>query len=93
MFSARLIVGPSDGPGEESFDLTVCSPEWLAEQCRTLGIVDGLHHVVVDMASFDQRVLRAWLEARVSAVEADGWSTLAERLGRLGSWEFEGYQA
>lgn len=29
-FDVRLILGPADGPGEESFDLTVCSPEWLA---------------------------------------------------------------
>ena len=38
-FWLRLIVGPKDGPGEESFDLTVCSPEWLAVRCRQQGIV------------------------------------------------------
>jgi len=73
--------------------VTVCSPEWLAERCRADGIVDGLHHVMVDVASFDQQNLRAWLEARVTAFEADDWSSLAERLSRLGSWEFEGYRA
>ena len=26
----QLLAGPADGPGEESFELTVCSPEWLA---------------------------------------------------------------
>jgi hypothetical protein len=26
-----MIVGPRDMPGEESFDITVCSPEWLAD--------------------------------------------------------------
>ena len=25
----RVFAGPADGQGEESFDLTVCSPEWL----------------------------------------------------------------
>jgi hypothetical protein len=37
-FLARLIAEPTDGPGEESFDLTVCSPEWLAVPCRQQGI-------------------------------------------------------
>jgi hypothetical protein len=41
VFNARLIVGPADRPGEESFDVTVCSPEWLAERSRTEGIIDG----------------------------------------------------
>jgi hypothetical protein len=91
-FNARLVVGPADGPGEESFDVTVCSPAWLAERCRAEGIIDGLHHVVVTAASFDQRVLRTWFEARVNAVEGGDWATVADQLGRLGSWEFEGYR-
>ncbi len=91
-FGARLMVGPRDGPGEESFDLTVCSPEWLAECCRDCVPVDGLHHVIVDWESFDERVLRRWLEDRVHAVEAATWQGIANRLCRLGWWEFEGYQ-
>jgi immunity protein 8 of polymorphic toxin system len=31
--------------------------------------------------------------ARVQEVEADTWSELGERLGRLGYWEFEDYRA
>jgi len=92
VFNARLIVGPADGPGEESFDVTVCSPSWLAQRGRTEGIIDGLHHVVVAVASFDQRVLHTWFEARVNAVEGGDWATVAGQLGRLGSWEFEGYR-
>lgn len=29
-FLARMVVGPPDSRGEELFDVTVCSPEWLA---------------------------------------------------------------
>ena len=38
---ARMIVGPSGPPGEESFDVTVCSPEWLAKKCDEVG---GIYH-------------------------------------------------
>jgi hypothetical protein len=34
---ARMIVGRPDSRGEESFDVTVCTPEWLAEHCRARG--------------------------------------------------------
>jgi hypothetical protein len=28
-FLLRMLVGPDDGPGEESFDVLVCTPGWL----------------------------------------------------------------
>lgn len=87
----RLLIGPDAGPGEESFDLTVCSPEWLAERCRYEGIVDGRHHAILNMDSFDERSLRRWLERRVSSVEAATWPEVAERLERLGYWKFKDY--
>jgi hypothetical protein len=89
---ARMIVRPPDSPGEESFDVTVCTPEWLAEACRkTGGIYDPRHHLVVNFDEFDKRALHEWLAARVRAAEAETWDELAERLGRLGYWEFEDY--
>lgn len=89
---ARLYIGLADGPGEESSDVTVCSPEWLAERCRKDGFFDARHHLVVDVARFDQRGLRAWLEKRVQAVSGDDWAAVGEKLGRLGFWEFEDYR-
>ena len=89
-----MIVGPPDTPAEESFDVTVCTPEWLAAACRRVGgIYNARHHLVVNMDQFDQRKLRAWLSARVQDVEAGKWSEIGERLGRLGYWEFEDYRA
>jgi hypothetical protein len=93
MMLARMIVGPPDAPGEESFDVIVCSPEWLAGACgKAGGIYDARHHVVVSFEDFDQRALRAWLSARVRAVESTTWAEIGARLGRLGYWEFEDYR-
>jgi hypothetical protein len=39
------------------------------------------------------RALRDWLAARVQEVEADTWSEIGERLGRVGHWEFEDYRS
>ena len=91
---ARMIVGPADAPGEESFDVTVCTPEWLAGACRrTGGIYDARHHLIVNLDDFDRRTLEAWLAARVQNVWGDTWREIGERLGRLGYWEFEDYLA
>jgi len=38
-FQARLYIGPAADRGEESFDVTVCSPEWLAARCQREGVV------------------------------------------------------
>jgi hypothetical protein len=91
---ARMLVGPADGPGEESFDVTVCSPEWLAQVCRKVGgIYNPRYHLVVDFEVFDKRALHAWLAARVQEVQADRWAEVGERLSRLAYWEFEDSRA
>lgn len=93
-FTARMVVGPLNSSGGESFDVWVCTPEWLAVECqRQGGILDARHHVVVDFGSFDQRALREWLQARVERAEGPTWPELANRLSRLGHWEFEDYIA
>jgi len=90
---ARMTVGPQDSPGEESFDITVCTPEWLAKACdKAGGVYSGRHHLIVNYKDFDLGALRAWLAARVQEVEADTWPQIGERLGRIGYWEFEDYR-
>jgi len=93
VFAVRLYVGPTEGPGEETFDLTVCSPEWLSAQSRKEGFVDGRHHVITNADDFDRRRLRHWLEQRVSSVEGASWPEMGQRLARLAYWEFEDYRA
>jgi Immunity protein 8 len=79
-----MFVGPSDGSGEESFDITVCTAEWLAHVCRKAGgIYNPRHHLVVDFGDFDKRALHAWLAARVQEVQADTWAQVGDRLSRL----------
>ncbi len=90
---ARMMVGPLDALGEESFDVTVCTAEWLAGECRRVGgIYNARHHLVVDAEAFNQRGLTAWLTEHVQNVQGDTWSEIGEGLGRLGRWEFEDYR-
>jgi hypothetical protein len=77
---ARMIVGPADGPGEESFDITICTPEWLARVARDT-FYDALHHVVVNLEVFDRTALQSWLTKTVESVHADTWGRSANSSG------------
>lgn len=86
----QVIAGPADGPGEESFDIVVCTPAWLDRQVRRSGPLLGRHHLVV--ARWDGDEVRRFVTRLVEAEHAADWPALAERLGRYGHWEFEDYQ-
>ena len=85
------MVGPADGPGEESFYVTVCSPEWLAARSAAEGFVDVRHHLVVTVDQYDEGRLRRWFSDRISQAEGPEWSAIGLRLSRIGAWEFEDY--
>jgi hypothetical protein len=86
----RLLVGPGDGPGEESFDVLVCTPLWLRDVIAKEGPQIGRHRLVVD--PFDLPRAKEFLRQHVESIEAPDWPTLGEKLARLGYWEFEDYR-
>ena len=91
-FLAQMLCGPEGEIGEESFSVTVCTPESLATTCRSQGgILDVRNCLVVDHEMFDQRRLRVWLEQRVAAVTGATWHDVARELNQFAHWEFEGY--
>jgi hypothetical protein len=90
-FLARLSVGPQGEPGEEMFDVQVCSPEWLACRCETEGFIGGRHTVVTTVAGYSEEGLFAFLARRVEQVSGETWQEMAAKVARLGHWEFEDY--
>lgn len=86
----RLIIGPAGGPGEESFDVLVCTPHWLSRKVHADGPQLGRDHVVVE--SLDVGVVIEFLRHTVESVEGENWAKVADKLSRLGRWEFENYR-
>jgi hypothetical protein len=63
-FLLTIYAGPSDGPGHESFDLTVCTPSWLARRVREVGRpLVGRHYLIVE--SMDIEVVLTFLRKQV----------------------------
>lgn len=88
-FLLQLFVGPSDGQGEESFDVVVCTPKWLQEQVMREGAIFGRHHLVVDR--YDVDFIKQTLIDAVNSQKGADWPTLALKLATIGRWEFEDY--
>ena len=86
----RAIVGPDDEPGEESFDLLVCTPAWLQEQIEGVGPVVGLYHLVV--ARWDAEDVDRIVRDLIESTRAETWPEIGERIGRIAKWEFQGYK-
>lgn len=86
----QVMAGPADGPGEESFDVVVCTPRWLERRVRNEGPLVGRHHLIVER--YDAARIWVFLTDAIESVEAETWSDLASKIGRVGMWEFEDYQ-
>jgi hypothetical protein len=87
----QIIAGPAGGAGEESFDLLVCDVRWLDGFVERNGPLLGRHHLIVPR--FDWRSIRDFLVRQVEACEGADWHEVAEKVGRIGRWEFEDHRS
>jgi hypothetical protein len=89
-FLLQAFFGPEDAEGEESFDVVVCTPEWLARGLHETKIIEGRHHLIV--SEWDLDAIRSYLATYGRSCEGFTWREAATRLSRLGKWEFEDYR-
>jgi hypothetical protein len=83
------MIGPVAQQGEESFDFMLCTPDWFASNTRE-NFKIGRHYLFVQ--DFDYTQLEKFVQEYCeSCGEAPTWVVLAEKLARLGKWEFEDY--
>ncbi|QOZ29920.1 hypothetical protein XH93_25670 [Bradyrhizobium sp. CCBAU 51753] len=85
------MIGPAGEAGAESFDFVLCTPEWFS--ANTSGeFTIGRHYLFV--RDFDYARLKEFVQDYcTSCGEERSWALLAEKLSRLGKWEFEDYQS
>jgi hypothetical protein len=89
--SLQLLVGIHNQGRGESFQLTLCTPQWLAETHAPEDIVVGKNLLIV----FDYNYLHIvqWLNRYVERCTGETWEDIVKRVSALGSWEFENYQS
>jgi hypothetical protein len=83
------IVGPSGSAGEESFGITVCTTEWF-EQNVTANVAADRRHLFVRHYDYDE--IKQYLVKYCSACTGSSWKEIANKVARIGFWEFEDYK-
>ena len=89
-FSLQLLIGPKDQAGEESFQVTVCTPQWLSQHFPHDQIVIGRHYLIVFEYNLDRLINRIGLILQLYSGET--WEEVATKISRIAYWEFEDYK-
>ncbi|MCC6612870.1 MAG: immunity 8 family protein [Anaerolineae bacterium] len=86
-FLLQLLIGPENGDGMESLEVTVCTPKWLATLHDSSEIIVGQHHLIV--FEYDYDLLMRRVNSLVAQCDGDTWNEVALKLTRIAKWEFE----
>jgi hypothetical protein len=89
-FLLQVIAGPKGMEGEESFDVKVCTPQWLMNNIKNNEIIMGRHYLILQRYNYD--LISQRIDSFCHMCEGKEWKECAEKLGRLGKWEYEDYQ-
>lgn len=89
-FLLELMLGKVDEKGEESFDMIVCTPDWLKEHHNKNDILFGRHYLIV--FEYNYQAIFDKLNQYVNSIEAKNWDEIGLKAGRIGHWEFEDYK-
>ena len=87
-FVLRAMVGPLGAEGEESFDISVCTPKWLMKRYGPSEVLLGLHKLIV--FRYDYVRLKQFIEKYLMRCSGESWEEVAQKVSLLGQWEFEG---
>lgn len=88
-FLLQVMVGPEGEDGEESFDIEVCTPKWLEQTYGVDEIVIGRHLLIV--REFNYQRIVSFIKGYLSKCSGENWNDIAQKVSRLGMWEFEDY--
>ena len=86
----QAMFGPENSEGEESFDFLLCTPQWLVRKMKEEAVLPGRHYLFIKQ--YDINAVKKYLVGYVGQCEGDTWNEIAQKLARIGKWEFEDYR-
>lgn len=90
MFLLQAFIGPDNKTGDESFDFQVCTPDWLKSNHSKAEVLFGRHLLIV--FEYDLPRIRGKISKYCESCVGDTWQDIAEKLSRIGGWEFEDFK-
>lgn len=89
-FLLQIEVGPAGSDTADTFDIMVCTPEWLKRHNKPTDILIPLNYLIVFEYDFSR--IMGFIEKYCSKCSGETWEEVATQVGRLGRWEFEGFK-
>ncbi len=86
----QLLVGPHSQEGQESFQVTLCTPQWLVETHSEQDIIIGKNLLIV--LDYNYPHILQWLKRYIERCTGETWIDVAKMVSIIGRWEFEDYQ-
>jgi hypothetical protein len=88
--TVRAMIGPEGELGEESFDISVCTPDWIGRECERKG--HFLIRRLLVVSHWNVELVRGAIGNIISSVTGDSWPEIATKLATIAFWEFEHYR-
>jgi len=85
----QLLVGPYHEAGAESFQLTLCTPQWLIDNHPEDNVIVGKNLLIVLEYNYPRIV--QWLNRYIERCAGETWQDVAKRVSYIGTWEFDDY--
>ncbi|SRR5258706_14875567 len=84
----QLFVGPHNEGGEESFQLTHCTTQWLIENHSEEDVIVGKDLLIVFDYNYPR--IRQWITRYIERCTGETWAEVAKQISCISRWEFEG---
>lgn len=82
----QYLIGPAGKSGEESFDVLVASPAWLAANPE-----HKKEKFLLKLKTYSYPAVVEHMQKHVDKLEEPTWEKLARKLAKIGKWEFSDY--
>ena len=80
-FLLQIGLAPPGIDGADSFDVIVCSPDWIPLHYGSDAIVDGRFHLI--MATYSEAILKSYIERTARNSAAPTWNEVVDRFGQV----------
>ena len=89
-FLLQAMIGIKGEDGEDTFDIEVCTPEWLKSNYSKDEVLIVRHMMIVFEYDFER--IKQRIKKYCDGTSGKTWEEIAEKLSRIGHWEFEDYE-
>jgi len=84
-----MMIGVEGKDGEESFDVFVCTPAYVANELKRNKFIFGRFYLFVDEYNFSG--IKNFIDNYLSKLEVNSWQDMAKEMSKYAKWEFEDY--